>query len=175
MIFRIGKLLIVLTLIVGCSRFGPRDKQNVSRVSYPLILKGIEVGGVKASFQVDEYSSATGSLKGKVFLRNGREAPVDFKMYELFSRHLEIRGPAGKAVNDSPRFVFYEYVAATHRIEPQGTVRVPFSVVIPEFFDIRPGEYEVWFVCSESLYKKAGKDRYKRWSTRAFPISFKPL
>ena len=166
-------LLSLAMLVCGCSTL-PVDQSNVSTVDLPIRLTGTSLNGIVASFEIMEYVSGTGYIRGAVILNNSGEQARTIRMFDLFYLHLAIEDEKGQPIPILDSIGAVNPITREYTVGPAGKLEVPFALRVPEFFRVQHGAYRLFFIYDVRLCGASplGGTPFIRWSSGSVPLDF---
>jgi hypothetical protein len=134
----------------------------------PADLDGVPHGFLGASFHIEHFDARTTLLRGNITLTNLTDTTNGIALSLVgpcIAGQIEICDPQGNAVRD-PNGILHNWKAQWFSFAPHEGKRQAFELRLRDYFDIKPGKFQLLFVFNELLVRHLPNDGWhmRPWS-----------
>ena len=146
----------------------PKQVGPLTTNQLPADLGGVPHGFLGASFHIEHFDARTTLLRGAITLTNLADTTNSIALClkgPSIAYQVEICDPQGNAVRD-PSGILHNWNAQRFSFAPHEGKRQAFELRLRDYFDLKPGKFQLLFVFNELLVRHLPSDEWymRPWS-----------
>lgn len=168
---------LIVTLVFAGAQVGesaesrikwPPQSLSLTTNHTPIIVDGVVQGFLGTTFHIESFDPVTTVLRGFIETTNKTDFTNTVRLCvhaDAICYHIEILNMKGDIIRD-PKGGLYNWIADNLTYEPHECKIFGFKIRLKDYYDLKPGPFQLLFVFDERMLRTAGRNEHPRiaWS-----------